>query len=91
MRIACLPGNKVSAQLDPTLYPPDLSFGSGGAASPMQVIPMLGPASSTRGLYWKYMGGEMAPPAPELQGPQCFCCWGAKEGAAGTKGFWAQS
>lgn len=61
VRVACLPGNKVSAQLDPTLYPPGLSFGSGGAASPMQVIPMLGPASSTRGFCWKYMGGEMAP------------------------------
>lgn len=89
--VVCLPGNKVSAQLDPTLYPPGLSFGSGGAASPVQVIPMLGPASSTGGLRWKYMGGGNGPPAPELQGPQCFCCWGAKEGAAGTKGFWAQS
>lgn len=61
MGVVCLLGNKVSAQLDPTLYPPGLSFGSGGAASPVQVIPMLGPASSTGGLRWKYMGGEMAP------------------------------
>lgn len=61
MGVTCLPGNKVSAQLDPTLYPPGLSFGSGGAASPVQVIPMLGPANSTGGLCWKYMGGEMVP------------------------------
>lgn len=61
--VACLPGNRVSAQLDPTLYPPGLSFGSGGAASPVQVIPILGPASSTGGLCWKDTGGKY-PPQP---------------------------
>lgn len=87
MRVACLPGNKVSAQLDPTLYPPGLGFGSGGAASPMQVIPMLGPASSTRGLCWKYMVGGKWPPSPGAAGSPVLLLLGSQGGSCWNKGL----
>lgn len=85
--IACLPGNKVSAQLDPTLYPPDLSFGSGGAASPVQVIPMLGPASSTGVLCWKYMVGGEWPPSPGAAGSPVLLLLGSQGGSCWNKGL----
>lgn len=86
MGVICLPGNKVSAQLDPTLYPPGLSFGSGGAASPVQVIPMLGPANSTGGLCWKYMGGRMAP-SPGAAGSPVLLLLGSQGGSCWNKGL----
>lgn len=53
---ACLPGKGLPVQLDPTLHPVGLSFGSGDAASSVQVLPTLGPASSTGGLCWGDVG-----------------------------------
>lgn len=87
MEVTFLPRNKVSAQLDPTLYPPSLSFGSRGAASPVQVIPMLGPASSNGGLCWKYMGGEKWPPSPGAAGSPVLLLLGSQGGSCWYKGL----
>lgn len=77
----------MSAQLDPTLYPPGLSFGSGGAASPVQLIPMLGPASSTRGTLLEVHGGRKWPPSPGAAGSPVLLLLGSQGGSCWNKGL----
>lgn len=57
---ACLGEGCPHSRTQPSI-PWGLSFGGGGAASPAQVLPTLGPASSTGEFCWEGCGGQVAP------------------------------
>lgn len=86
----CLPGRGLPAQPDPTLHPLGPELWWWRCRFPCPGPPHPGPSKQ----HWRVLLGGMwgagGPPALELWGPWCLCCWGAEEGAAGAKGSGAQ-
>lgn len=85
---ACLPAwDKAACIARPNRLSPGTELWQWRCSFPSAGPPHPGPSEQHQGAL---MGEMWGAGGPELQGPWCLCCTGAKEGAAGVEGSWAQ-